>query len=126
MKKKRQEEINKMQYKNLAVNPVSVVLQLVGAKWKILIIQELLKKEMRFVELKNKIGCTAKVLTNCLKELEEDGLVVREEYEGLPPKVEYYLTDIGYTLRPVIDSMQKWGKEYKRLRKLMERMQNGN
>ena len=76
---------------------------------------------MRFVELKNKIGCTAKVLTNCLKELEEDGLVVREEYEGLPPKVEYYLTDIGYTLRPVIDSMQKWGKEYKRLRKLMER-----
>ena len=115
-----------MQYKNLAVNPVSVVLQLVGAKWKILIIQEFLKKEMRFVELKNKIGCTAKVLTNCLKELEEDGLVVREEYEGLPPKVEYYLTDIGYTLRPVIDSMQKWGKEYKRLRKLMERMQNGN
>mgnify|MGYP003223292032 CR=1 FL=1 len=108
-----------MQYKNLAVNPVSVVLQLVGAKWKILIIQELLKKEMRFVELKNKIGCTAKVLTNCLKELEEDGLIVREEYEGLPPKVEY-------TLRPVIDSMQKWGKEYKRLRKLMERMQNGN
>lgn len=115
-----------MQYKNLALNPVSVVLQLVGAKWKILIIQELLKKEMRFVELKNKIGCTAKVLTNCLKELEEDGLVVREEYEGLPPKVEYYLTDIGYTLRPVIESMQKWGKEYKRLRKLMERMQNGN
>ena len=115
-----------MQYKNLAVNPVSVVLQLVGAKWKILIIQELLKKEMRFVELKNKIGCTAKVLTNCLKELEEDGLIVREEYEGLPPKVEYYLTDIVYTLRPVIDSMQKWGKEYKRLRKLMERMQNGN
>ena len=115
-----------MQYKNLAVNPVSVVLQLVGAKWKILIIQELLKKEMRFVELKNKIGCTAKVLTNCLKELEEDGLVVREEYEGLPPKVEYYLTDIGYTLRPVIDSMQKWGKEYKRLTKFMERMQNGN
>ena len=115
-----------MQNNNLAVNPVSVVLQLVGAKWKILIIQELLKKEMRFVELKNKIGCTAKVLTNCLKELEEDGLIVREEYEGLPPKVEYYLTDIGYTLRPVIDSMQKWGKEYKRLRKLMERMQNGN
>ena len=115
-----------MQYKNLAVNPISVVLQLVGAKWKILIIQELLKKEMRFVELKNKIGCTAKVLTNCLKELEEDGLIVREEYEGLPPKVEYYLTDIGYTLRPVIESMQKWGKEYKRLRKLMERMQNGN
>ena len=67
-----------MQYKDLAVNPVSVVLQLVGAKWKILVIKELLKKEMRFVELKKHLGCTAKVLTNCLKELEEDGLVVRE------------------------------------------------
>ena len=110
-----------MQYNDLATNPVSVVLQLVGAKWKLLIIKELLKKEMRFVELKKNLGCTAKVLTNCLKELEEDGLIIREEYDELPPKVEYYLTDIGYTLRPVIDSMQKWGKEYKRLRKLMEK-----
>ena len=98
-----------------------IVLQLVGAKWKILIISELLKKTMRFVELKKKIGCTAKVLTACLRELEEDGLVVREEQACVPPKVEYYLTDIGYTLKPVIDSMQKWGKEYKRLRKLMEK-----
>ena len=56
-----------MEYKDLAVNPVSVVLQLVGAKWKILIIKELLKKEMRFVELKKNLGCTAKVLTACLK-----------------------------------------------------------
>ena len=112
--------INLMEYRELAVNRVSVVLQLVGAKWKILIIKELLKKEMRFVELKKKLGCTAKVLTKCLKELEEDGLVLREEYEGLPPRVEYYLTDIGYTLRPVIDAMQKWGSEYKKLRKLME------
>ena len=111
-----------MHYKDLAINPVSVVLQLVGAKWKILVIKELLKKEMRFVELKKKLGCTAKVLTNCLKELEEDGLVVREKYETAFNRVEYYLTDIGYTLRPVIDSMQKWGKEYKRLRKLMERV----
>ena len=65
-----------------------------------------------------------KELTNCLKELEEDGLVVREEYEGLPPRVEYYLTDIGYTLRPVLDSMQQWGKEYKRFRKLQEKYKN--
>ena len=110
-----------VEYKDLSTNPVSVVLQLVGAKWKLLIIKELLKKEMRFVELKKNLGCTAKVLTACLKEMEEDGLVIREEYESIPPKVEYYLTDIGYTLRPVIDSMQKWGKEYKRLRKLMEK-----
>lgn len=110
-----------MEYKDLSTNPVNVVLQLVGAKWKLLIVKELLKKEMRFVELKKSLGCTAKVLTSCLKEMEEDGLIVREEYESIPPKVEYYLTDIGYTLKPVIDSMQKWGKEYRRLRKLMEK-----
>ena len=110
-----------MDYKELSSNPVSVLLQLVGAKWKLLIIKELLVKELRFVELKKKLGCTAKVLTACLKELEEDGLVIKEKYEGLPPKSEYYLTDIGYTLKPVIEAMQKWGKEYKRLRKLMEK-----
>ena len=113
-----------MEYKDIATNPVSVVLQLVGARWKILIIKELLKKEMRFVELKKNLGCTSKVLTSCLKELEEDGLVIREEYDVKPPKVEYYLTEIGYTLRPVIEAMQTWGKEYKRLRKLMEKYKN--
>ena len=111
-----------MEYKDLAVNPVCVVLQLIGGKWKILIVKELLKKEMRFVELKKNLGCTAKVLTATLKEMEEDGLVIREKYDVLPPKVEYYLTDIGLTLRPVIESMQKWGKDYKKLRKLMERL----
>ena len=109
-----------MDYKDLASNPVSVVLQLVGAKWKLLIIKELLKKERRFVELKKTLGCTAKVLTNCLKEMEEDGLVVKEAYNSATPKVEYYLTDIGYTFKPIIDAMQKWGKEYRRLRKLMD------
>ena len=110
-----------MNYSELASNPVSVLLQLVGAKWKLLIIKELLKKEMRFVELKKNLGCTAKVLTACLKEMEEDGLIIREEYDSAVPKVEYYLSDIGYTLRPVIEAMQKWGKEYKRLRKLMDK-----
>ena len=110
-----------MDYKELSSNPVNVLLQLVGAKWKLLIVKELLKKEMRFAELKKKLGCTSKVLISCLKDMENDNLVVREAYEGQPPKVEYYLTDIGYTLRPVIESMQKWGKEYKRLRKLMDK-----
>lgn len=110
-----------MEYNKLASNPLSVLLQLVGAKWKLLIIRELLKKEMRFVELKKCLGCTAKALTVCLKEMEEDGLVIREKYNSTVPKVEYYLTDIGYTLRPVIEAMQKWGKEYKKLRKLMDK-----
>lgn len=111
-----------MDYKDLAVNPVSVLLQLIGGKWKILIVNELLKKEVRFVELKKKLGCTAKILAASLKEMEEDGLIIREQYEKNPPKVVYYLTDIGLTLRPVIDSMQKWGQEYKKLRKLMAKM----
>ena len=111
-----------MEYKDLALNPVAVVLQMVGAKWKILVIKELLEKEKRFSELKKKLGCTAKVLISCLKELEDDGLIVREEIEGTQNRVEYYLTDIGYTMRPVIESMQKWGKEYKKLRKLQEKM----
>ncbi|MBR1373132.1 helix-turn-helix transcriptional regulator [bacterium] len=112
-----------MQYKDIAVNPVVVILQLVGGKWKILIVKELLQSERRFSELKKKLGCTAKVLSSTLKEMEEDGLIIREDVGGKNEnRVEYYLTDIGYTLRPVIESMQKWGKEYKRLRKLMEKM----
>ena len=110
-----------MDYKDLSSNPVAVVLQLVGAKWKMLVIQNLIKKEMRFCELKKSLGCTAKVLTACLKEMEEDGLIIREVDDREVNRVEYYLTDIGYTLKPVVESMQKWGKEYKRLRKLMER-----
>lgn len=110
-----------MEYKELSSNPVTVVLQLVGAKWKLLVVTNLLKKEMRFCELKKNLGCTSKVLIACLKEMEKDGLVVREEDEASPNKVEYYLTDIGYTLRPVINSMQKWGKDYRRLRKLMDK-----
>lgn len=109
-----------MNYKDLSSDPIAVVLQLVGAKWKILIVKNLLKKERRFCELKKSLGCTAKVLTACLKEMEEDGLVIREVDEREINRVEYYLTDIGYTLKPVIDSMQKWGKDYRRLRKLME------
>ena len=111
-----------MLYKDLVSNPVGVLLQLVGAKWKLLVIQELLKKELRFSELKKKLGCTSKVLSSCLKELEEDGIIIREEEViNNIAHIEYYLTDIGYTLRPVIDSMSKWGKDYKKLRKLMER-----
>ena len=110
-----------MEYKELPSNPIEVMLQLVGAKWKIHVIRNLLKKEMRFCELKKSIGCTSKVLTACLKEMEEDGLIIREVTESTKPKIEYYLTDIGYTMRPVIETMEKWGKEYKKLRKLMDR-----
>lgn len=115
-----------MEYNNLSSNPVTVFLQLVGAKWKLLVIKNLLEREMRFSELKKKLGCTSKVLSSCLKEMESDGLVIREQDEREINKVEYYLTDIGFTLRPVIDSVQKWGKDYKKLRKLMEKWGNNN
>lgn len=113
-----------MRRKEQVSNPLSVVLQLVGAKWKFLIIQELLIKDLRFAEIKKKLGCTSKVLTAALRELESDGVVIREEQEGKSLKVKYYLTDIGYTLRPVIESMQKWGREYKKLKHLMEKYSN--
>ena len=110
-----------MEYKDLSSNPVAVVMQLVGARWKMLIIKNLLESEKRFCELKKTLKCTSKVLISCLREMEEDGLVVREADEREANKVEYYLTDIGYSLRPVVVSMQKWGREYRRLRKLMEK-----
>ena len=110
-----------MNFGELTGNPIGVLLQLVGTKWKLLIVKELLIKEHRFNELKKKLGCTSKVLTNCLKEMESDGLVLKENDTKI---TEYYLTDIGYTLRPVVEAMQKWGKEYKRLRKLMEKYEN--
>lgn len=113
-----------MELKKLATNPVAVVLQLVGAKWKLLIVTNLLIKEKRFCELKKKLGCTSKVLASCLREMEDDGLVIREADDKEPNKVEYYLTDVGYTLKPVVDSMSKWGTEYKKLRKLMEKYKN--
>ena len=119
-----QKGINNMDYKELTSNPVGVLLQLVGAKWKLMIVKELLVKECRFCELKNKLGCTSKVLTNCLKEMEADGLILREEGKEANKIVEYYLTDVGYTLRPVLEAMKKWGSEYKRLRKLMEKYKN--
>ena len=109
-----------MIYKKNSANPLCTILQLVGAKWKLLIIQQLFEKDMRFCELKKKLGCTAKVLVSCLKELESDGFIVREKLNNSDSNIRYYLTDLGYTLRPVLDAMQKWGRDYKKLIKLMK------
>lgn len=113
-----------MSRKKPSSDSLGVILQLVGAKWKLFIIKELLPNGLRFSELKKKLGCTAKVLTICLREMEQDGLIIREISKEKLQKTEYYLTDIGYTLKPVIESMQKWGKEYKKLQKLMEKYGN--
>lgn len=91
-----------------------MTIRLLGDKWKVLIIQNLLDGTKRFGELKKSLGdITQKVLTSNLRMLEEKGLLVREVYAQIPPRVEYTLTAIGYSLKPVIESMLEWGAEYR-------------
>lgn len=112
-----------MKSKDLPKCPIETTLKMLGCKWKVLIIRELLTGTKRFGELKRAVtGITQKVLTSKLREMEELGLLKREVYPQIPPKVEYTLTDIGYSLRPVLESLKCWGKDYKRYTKLLEKM----
>ena len=112
-----------MNYKDLPKCPIETTLKMLGCKWKVLIIRELLDGTKRFGELKKSVvGITQKVLTSKLREMEELGLLERTIYPQNPPKVEYTLTDIGYSLRPVLESLKGWGKDYKRYTKLLEKM----
>lgn len=96
--------------------PVATTVQLIGNKWKLLIIRNLLARPWRFNELqKNLDGISQKVLTDSLRSLEQDGLVTRTVYAEVPPRVEYALSDLGLSLKPVLDAMQTWGNEYKEL-----------
>lgn len=96
--------------------PVETTLQLIGNKWKILIIRDLLGKTKRFNELlKSLNGVSTKVLTENLRNMEEDGLINRTVYAEIPPKVEYSLTDLGKSLEPVLKSLEAWGWDYKKL-----------
>lgn len=94
--------------------PVATLLVLVGTKWKVLIIRDLLTGTKRFKELQRSVGCSQKVLTDNLRELENNGLVSRKVYAEVPPRVEYSMTKLGATLEPVLDAMAKWGTEYKK------------
>lgn len=112
-----------MKSKDLPKCPIETTLKMLGCKWKVLIIRELLTGTKRFGELKRAVtGITQKVLASKLREMEELGLLEREVYPQIPPKVEYTLTDIGYSLRPVLESLKCWGKDYKRYTKLLEKM----
>lgn len=100
--------------KNLPVCPVETTLTLIGNKWKVLILRDLLPGTKRFGELKKSLGSVSqKVLTAQLRDMEADGLVSRTVYAEVPPKVEYTLTDLGMSLKPVLDSMLTWGENYK-------------
>lgn len=101
--------------KKLPECPVEMTLQLIGDKWKVLIIRDLLGGTKRFNELMRSVnGITQKVLTSHLRAMEAAGLVNRKVYPEVPPRVEYTLTETGMSLKPVLDSMVTWGLEYKK------------
>ena len=100
----------------LPVCPVETTLTLIGDKWKVLILRDLIPGTKRFGELKKSIGSVSqKVLTAQLRDMEEKGLVHRQVYAEVPPKVEYSLTELGRSLKPVLDAMLVWGKGYQEL-----------
>ena len=95
--------------------PVELTLLLISNKWKVLIIRDLLDGTKRFSELKKSINnISQKVLTSNLREMEENNLLIRKVYPEVPPRVEYTLTDIGYSLKTLLDDMDKWGTWYRR------------
>ena len=100
--------------KQLPACPVETTLMLIGDKWKVLILRDLMDGTKRFGELKKSIGTVSqKVLTAQLRDMEEKGLLTRKVYAEVPPRVEYTLTETGYSLKPVLDSMWAWGLDYK-------------
>ncbi|MBU5430749.1 helix-turn-helix transcriptional regulator [Kineothrix sp. MSJ-39] len=96
--------------------PVATTVALIGSKWKLLIIRNLLQRPWRFNELRKDLdGISQKVLTDSLRSMEEDGLITRTVYPEVPPRVEYALSDLGKTLKPILDSMVAWGNAYKNM-----------
>lgn len=104
-----------METQNLPACPVETTLTLIGDKWKVLILRDLMGGTRRFGELKRSIGkVSQKVLTAQLRAMEESGLLLRKVYAEVPPRVEYTLTDTGYSLKPILDAMWSWGEDYKK------------
>lgn len=100
--------------KELPACPVETTLMLIGNKWKVLILRDLLTGTKRFGELKKSIGnVSQKVLTAQLRAMEENGLLTRKVYAEVPPRVEYSLTKLGQSLKPILGAMKNWGEVYK-------------
>ena len=95
--------------------PVEITMGLIGDKWKILIIRDLLTGTKRFGESLN--GISQKVLTNNLRDMEKSNLIHREVFAEVPPRVEYSLTDTGWSLKPILDSIAQWGNNYREMQK---------
>jgi DNA-binding HxlR family transcriptional regulator len=100
----------------LPLCPVATTVDLIGNKWKLLILRNLLVGTCRFGELRKGIpGISQKVLTDNLRSMEDDGLVVRVVFAEVPPRVEYSLSDLGNSLRPIIKNMEEWGQKYREM-----------
>ena len=100
--------------RELPACPVETTLMLIGDKWKVLILRDLMDGTKRFGELKKSIGTVSqKVLTAQLRDMEEKGLLTRKVYAEVPPRVEYTLTETGYSLKPILDARVVWGRDYK-------------
>ena len=113
------EAIGETPSKDLPACPVETTLMLIGDKWKVLILRDLMPGTKRFGELKKSIGhVSQKVLTAQLRDMEASGLVNRRVYAEVPPRVEYTMTVLGYSLKPVLDALGNWGEEYKASRQL--------
>ena len=96
--------------------PVATTVSIIGSKWKLLIIRNLLDRPWRFNELKKDLeGISQKVLTDALRSMEEDGIITRTVYPEVPPRVEYALSELGESMRPILDAMKDWGIAYKSL-----------
>ena len=96
--------------------PVATTVQLIGSKWKLLILRNILERPWRFNELRKDLeGISQKVLTDSLRSMEEDGIITRTVYAEVPPRVEYSLSELGESMRPIIKSMETWGQNYKKL-----------
>ena len=96
--------------------PVATTVQLIGSKWKLLIIRNLQMRPWRFNELKKNLeGISQKVLTDSLRAMEEDGIITRTVYAEVPPRVEYVLSPLGESMKPILDAMEQWGTEYKKM-----------
>lgn len=95
--------------------PVATTVQMIGSKWKLLIMRNLLQRPWRFNKLKKDLeGISQKVLTDSLRSMEADGIITRTVYPEVPPRVEYALSDLGESMRPIMDAMEIWGTEYKK------------
>ena len=98
----------------LPICPVATTVQIIGSKWKLLILRNLMQRPWRFNELRKDLdGISQKVLTDSLRSLESDGIVTRMVYPEVPPRVEYSLSELGETIRPILDAMAVWGASYK-------------